>query len=297
MTPPKKDPGISSRDIAERSIGELRLQYHVDGLDALISELKALKKSGIYEKFFDAYKNWEEPAERSNDKGEIESPLLNLAYENLDPHSGSMVDYFNFCWLYPFLELFYSRDIGRNLYLKDLEVLYSSRIDERVVLAFDRFDEVDPEPVPDFFYKLSSVEWESRKTKQFFEKLKKIRHFLRYEIVGYLEDVAFQDGEDAFILLVTCCSAATQGRNINDQDVVRAFMTYFKLLKTDISLLVNRLMEENSHKTGYLVCERCNGYYKLGPGESPDDFSLCQCHGKLSYYESINWLLNGNKVD
>jgi len=35
---------------------------------------------------------------------------------------------------------------------------------------------------------------------------------------------------------------------------------------------------------GYLVCDKCGGYYVLQPGESPDDFSVCQCGGKLEYH-------------
>lgn len=38
---------------------------------------------------------------------------------------------------------------------------------------------------------------------------------------------------------------------------------------------------------GYLVCEKCGGYYKLQDGESPDDFEDCQCGGKLDYYETL----------
>ena len=33
----------------------------------------------------------------------------------------------------------------------------------------------------------------------------------------------------------------------------------------------------------YIVCERCNGYYELQKGESPEDFDRCQCGGKLKY--------------
>lgn len=38
---------------------------------------------------------------------------------------------------------------------------------------------------------------------------------------------------------------------------------------------------------GYLICPRCNGYYKLRRGESPDDFSSCQCGGRLFYSEKL----------
>lgn len=41
-------------------------------------------------------------------------------------------------------------------------------------------------------------------------------------------------------------------------------------------------------KGNYLVCKRCNGYYELGEGESPDDFEFCQCGGELILVHDIN---------
>lgn len=39
---------------------------------------------------------------------------------------------------------------------------------------------------------------------------------------------------------------------------------------------------------GYMVCDKCNGYYKLQAGESPEDFtSRCECGGKLEYQDSV----------
>ncbi len=39
---------------------------------------------------------------------------------------------------------------------------------------------------------------------------------------------------------------------------------------------------------GYLVCEKCGGYYKLKPGESPSQFSEnCECGGKFKYVEDL----------
>lgn len=39
---------------------------------------------------------------------------------------------------------------------------------------------------------------------------------------------------------------------------------------------------------GYLICEKCGGYYKLQEGESLDDFESCECGGKLNYTDSFN---------
>ena len=38
---------------------------------------------------------------------------------------------------------------------------------------------------------------------------------------------------------------------------------------------------------GYIICEKCGGYYELQEGESPDDFEACNCGGNLSYAKSI----------
>ena len=39
---------------------------------------------------------------------------------------------------------------------------------------------------------------------------------------------------------------------------------------------------------GYLICEKCKGYYTLQDGESAKDFESCECGGKLIYSESLN---------
>jgi|GEM_PF-4185095 hypothetical protein len=45
----------------------------------------------------------------------------------------------------------------------------------------------------------------------------------------------------------------------------------------------------NRHHEGYLICDKCGGYYKLKKGESTEDFlDTCQCGGKLGFHENIN---------
>lgn len=39
---------------------------------------------------------------------------------------------------------------------------------------------------------------------------------------------------------------------------------------------------------GYVICEKCGGYYELQPGEHPEDFSdTCECGGKLRYERRV----------
>lgn len=40
---------------------------------------------------------------------------------------------------------------------------------------------------------------------------------------------------------------------------------------------------------GYLVCDKCKGYYKLEPDESPEDFEEeCECGGKLEVVYNLS---------
>ena len=39
---------------------------------------------------------------------------------------------------------------------------------------------------------------------------------------------------------------------------------------------------------GYVICEKCGGYYEIQEGESFTDFDACQCGGRLTYVDSIN---------
>ena len=39
---------------------------------------------------------------------------------------------------------------------------------------------------------------------------------------------------------------------------------------------------------GYLICEKCSGYYKLQKGESLEDFEACECGGKLKFKKKLD---------
>lgn len=45
----------------------------------------------------------------------------------------------------------------------------------------------------------------------------------------------------------------------------------------------------------YLICDKCNGYYELQPGESPEDFDYCQCGGALLYADEIDYFIETPK--
>jgi rRNA maturation endonuclease Nob1 len=55
---------------------------------------------------------------------------------------------------------------------------------------------------------------------------------------------------------------------------------------------INKMLQERreNEKTvpGFLVCDKCDGYYELQSNESPDDFSdECECGGRLKHQKTI----------
>lgn len=42
---------------------------------------------------------------------------------------------------------------------------------------------------------------------------------------------------------------------------------------------------------GYLICKKCGGYYELQDGESSEEFTSCECGGKLEYYRYMSGYL------
>jgi len=75
------------------------------------------------------------------------------------------------------------------------------------------------------------------------------------------------------------------------------YFGFFKLNMVDLNEInlqqsIKTDEDELNDDKGYLVCEKCNGYYKLQAGESEEDFVECECGGKLKYHQDINELFD-----
>jgi len=282
-------------------------------LRPIITEFQKLTESGVYNRLFDIYKLGKRiiaPGVRLSDEEQEIRTFTKLANENLSnpPINLStlpfnlrpitdLIHIWHFKAMYEILEYIYCMHSGRPLDHEDARNLYLSGLGESIVFALDNFNEVSktPEISLKFFKKLSYVQWQDKKPRKIFENLTKIRAELAYGLSRSYSLMGFGVVEDNFLMLLAGCSAVNSGRDkINEKDVIRAYRTYFKLLKTDITNFKAKIESKSSN--GYLVCEKCNKYYKLQPGESPDDFtSECECGGKLKFYENIDWLLDGGE--
>ena len=111
--------------------------------------------------------------------------------------------------------------------------------------------------------------------------------FFGFEKFGFKEGFFMGRQHEVNLFLIGCSAIKNDRSIIIPEDILTAYKTLFKIIKTDISKLINGTpKQEISH--GYLYCQECDGYYQLQPNESPDDFTdKCECGGHLEYKENL----------
>ncbi len=226
---------------------KLKEKFPNEDIDSFMVQLKELVDSGIYSNLFNVYLGWEEPVPlTSSDTGDIaiESPLLVLAYENLNPKPGifssDLINYNKFYYFFPFLEWVYSMNLERQLTSKEVIRLFKSSIGEKIVFNLECFDRIDVKPdiEPEFFQKICKIRWKDKKTKDLYSRLERTLRFFGFEEYG-LKEAPFNVKQMEIILFLAGCSAVKEERDvIITKDIFTAFRTLFKIIKTDISKLI-----------------------------------------------------------
>jgi len=298
----------------KKALDELEREK-IDGLEGVILEIMNLKESELYEKLYNgsvlSNKIFAPDARMISNEKNQQNHLIALGFQILDkfpfhiPPFSSLISFANLNALYSLLILTYYARVEKKLDRNDLRNIFRSGLDHSIIHALDRFDKVDEvqKTCSEFLIKLKNVQWESSDSKNLFNKLNYIKSLTGQDRFGLLYQLRPEGVEDDFILLIAGCSALNEKRGkINQYDVIRAYKTYFKLIKTDITKYKAKPelnMQNDIKKTdnGFLVCEKCNGYYKLHEGEYPEDFDKCQCGGKLKYYEDISEFENTKPGD
>jgi len=289
----------------------------VEDIDDILAKIKNSNSSGLYRKLIEAYQTENTvPRDRVFTLDELlQVRILRLSRDNLrfgglltTVFTPSLITAKQFLSIYSFIEYTYSIFAQRPTNWDDALNIYFSRLDERIIFAMDRFDEIElgnmPKPTPEYFQMLRRVKWKNKISKKLYDKLTELMFEIKKFVLDY-PDLTQQAGwittyrvtEDLFIQTIAGCSAVNEGRlEIGVEDVVRAYKTFFKLIKTDVTKYkaIPELLEGidgyhgNLKHDSYLVCESCGGYYKLQPGESPDDFSdTCECGGELVYKTNL----------
>ena len=283
--------------------------YDLEGIDEFLDEIRNLKELDTYKLLIEAVITSKLNGTKPLTINEISHvKILNLAKSNLRSgnllktiFTGSLITLNDVVSIYSFIESVYYINICRKLNQNDLFNIHFSRLDERIIFALDDFDEIDlknlPEPSPEYFQELKKVKWNNKKSKNFYKKLMELMSELTNFALNYpdlnkwIKYVSkYRSTEDLFILTLAGCSAVNNNRlTIKEEDVIIAYKTFFKLIKTDVTkykadpLIVQDMHEENPDYSDVLVCKNCGEYYKLEPGESPANFESCHCGGELKH--------------
>jgi hypothetical protein len=130
--------------------------------------------------------------------------------------------------------------LGRKLDLKDVKILFTSTIPEKIALNLLDFDKVknNNEVTPEFFNSLKELKWENNKIKDFYKRTEKLSGFFIFREEDMKEN-SFIVHQKRIIIFLAGCSAVKKGESvINIDDIILAYETLFKIIRTDISKLI-----------------------------------------------------------
>jgi len=271
---------------------ELGTGFDFESLRNVVSDLQYLKENGIYEEFFYIFKSWEDPisvlTSMYKKLPSVSSLLTRAMSNNLTPEKSNVfsgsIDYFSFYHFYMFLEWVYSMNLGRYLQEEDVKAIFSSDIMERIISGMEDFDRINPPNKFDdrFFHDIKEVRWTDKHTEKFFDNLHELLTSKSFNDIENREASFKRELKRIVKFLAVCSTVNKEKIYITTTDIITAYRTLFKIIRTDIRDLVNK----NEYK-GLLICPMCNGYYNLGEDETPDDFIHCSCGGTLTYVQSL----------
>jgi hypothetical protein len=111
---------------------------------------------------------------------------------------------------------------------------------------------------------------------------------LSHLLIGYLASryrfkiEIYKEGEITFLKIYKAMTGIMEG--------IISGWEGLALYNTEFHRIINTIKYLGPNHEGYMVCDKCGGYYKLQPGESPDDFTdKCECGGNLNYIEEADF--------
>jgi len=234
-------------EVAKKVLDEFN---DVDGLKEVVGGVLALQDSRIYEELVKGVPN--DPLMNSGDYDEP-SELIKLASKNMSkfplsiPFAPLIVAKYVLV-TYTFVSDIYCIRLGRQFSKEEFYNVCYGPMATRILLMLENFDSKDetPRPTAEFFKRLGKVKWQDKKSKKLFNQILEILFMLifnkKWAVRGRKDGSSvssFSATENAFILLLSGCSAVIDGRDkINTFDLIRANKTYLKLINMDISKLM-----------------------------------------------------------
>lgn len=235
---------------SEKLVKKLKKEFkEVNDLEELVNDLMETSSSELYWKYYQAVKLEGEINTKNWDLTEDEKkniPLINMAYENLsNPPLNiypitDLIEFLSFYVMYRIFEDIYYIYKGSKMNHEDSVKILYGKLDERVIFGMDQFDTIQklPGPTPEYFQQLKKVDWYNKKSKKLYKGLNELisDNFIEKRRTPHAK---FAATENAFIRFLAACNAVNNNRiKIEQTDIIIAYKTYFKLLKTDITKLM-----------------------------------------------------------
>ncbi|PKL66332.1 MAG: hypothetical protein CVV28_11190 [Methanobacteriales archaeon HGW-Methanobacteriales-1] len=240
----------------------------IKNLDIILDELMNNWRSGFYKELMLSFVADKDDTRFLTFDELYNNRLLVLAAENLSKTNlktiaFSKTDLNVFKTMQPFIDTIYFMNIGHKFTWEDVLNTFFNGLDARLMFGLDKFDELKdaPEPTAEFFQKLGETQIASKATSDLYMKLTLLQMHIEDDIFG-----------------------------INSDDVIMAYKTFLKLIKTDITVYKapQSIIDSMHEFTGALVCDKCVVSHGMGPEDSPDDFeNTCECGGHLIYKKEI----------
>ncbi len=279
--------------VDEKEFKELKIRYnefysefgHVYEVSEVLRKFRYLWEERYWDALFAVHENWiiSPNSIKEHHINVPENMVLVKAIENgIKPQNESndfSIDHESFISLHVLFEKLYSLYLGRNLINDDVWALNESDLDERVLGGLERFDIFRGNLFLDdeFFQMLQRVSWEEE-AKEFFTKLHTLLIYFLFDDRGSVELTFSNELINVVVLLAHSSAVLSDNFKINVRHVLKAYLTLFRIMKTEFSIFVDKRYYE-----GYIVCKDCELSYRLQENEAPYDFSKCRCGGDLKY--------------
>ncbi|AUB57654.1 hypothetical protein BK008_04565 [Methanobacterium sp. MZ-A1] len=150
----------------------------------------------------------------------------------------TQINYRNFSSLYSQLEQLYLVNVNRELSCQDLLNIYFGGLDERLFFFLDEFDQITDEEIPtptkEYFKTLRKVKCKDSVLKQLIYNLE---FLIRVSLNKKFQkcDIYTKDEPSLIKGLIYFSAAANKRNTITEEDIIKAYNTHFKLLKTDVT--------------------------------------------------------------
>lgn len=240
---------LKDEQIVEKYTTITLKKYNITGLEEIINEIRKLGGEGYYSrlvgiylqynKFYDVTVDFEKLSSIAKDGCKI------LGYQpiNLPPFTRLLAcqDLKTF---YNFLSGIYVSCIGRQLDQEELGNILDN-LDVFIMNNLDKFEQTREKSVitDEYFKKLRKIKW-GKKSRELWLDINGLRGFAGFP--PEKTPLRFLIEHDLLTQFLAACSAVNNDRDkIEQEDIVIAYKTYFKLLKADIPALVEKLEKFN----------------------------------------------------